>query len=276
MPLQGMGGYCLQNGVVWRLQLPESLLGRATLNALEFLAAFVRVLVEFSCGAEWTDADVVLSQGDSVFAAKWLASSSFDDNCPKHLAIARSFADFCLSKGINHYTEWFPGKQNTVDDILSRDFALSDEEVTKVIRHHCSPSVSQSFRIIPLPGTIIFCIGELLRRLPSTKLLPTQPKPSATAVGAAMNASSGASGDDSTLFSDDSDHGRDLKPSPASPPRLERDDWTSEELQRIALEPRPELFVPPSIVWLRPIGLTDLRVPSTTDTENLNHFWPSS
>jgi hypothetical protein len=210
-----MGGYCLQNGVVWRLQLPESLLGRATLNALEFLAAFVRVLVEFSCGAEWTDADVVLSQGDSVFAAKWLASSSFDDNCPKHLAIARSFADFCF-------------------------------------------------------------IGELLRRLPSTKLLPTQPKPSATAVGAAMNASSGASGDDSTLFSDDSDHGRDLKPSPASPPRLERDDWTSEELQRIALEPRPELFVPPSIVWLRPIGLTDLRVPSTTDTENLNHFWPSS
>ena len=101
---QGMGGYCLQSGIAWRFQLPESLLGRATLNALEFLAAFVGVLVEVSCGAEWTDADVILSHGDSVSAAKWLASSSFDDDCPTHLAIARSFADFCLSRGIDHYT----------------------------------------------------------------------------------------------------------------------------------------------------------------------------
>ena len=98
-------------GIAWRFQLPESLLGRATLNALEFLAAFVGVLVEFGCGAEWTDADMILSQGDSVSATKWLASSSFDDNCPMHLAIARSFADFCLSKGINHYTQWFPGRR---------------------------------------------------------------------------------------------------------------------------------------------------------------------
>jgi hypothetical protein len=43
---QGMGGYCLQSSIAWRFQLPESLLGRATLNALEFLAAFVGVLVE--------------------------------------------------------------------------------------------------------------------------------------------------------------------------------------------------------------------------------------
>jgi hypothetical protein len=60
--------------------------------------------------------------------------------------------------------------------------------------------VPQSFRIIPLPGTIISRIGELLRRLPSTTLLPTQPTPSVIAAGAAMNASSGESGDDSTPF----------------------------------------------------------------------------
>jgi hypothetical protein len=142
-----MGGYCLQSSIAWRFQLPEALLGRATLNALEFLAAFVGVLVEFSCEAEWTDADVILSPGDSISAAKWLASSSFDNNCPMHLAIARSFAIFCLSKGIDHYTQWFSGKENTVADILSRDFALFDEAVTKLIRRHCSPLVPQSFRI---------------------------------------------------------------------------------------------------------------------------------
>ena len=40
-------------------------------------------------------------------------------------------------------------------DIISRDFALSDKEVTELIRRHCSPLVPQSFRIIPLLGTII-------------------------------------------------------------------------------------------------------------------------
>jgi hypothetical protein len=192
--LQGMGGKCLQSGIAWRFQLPQALFGGATLNALKFLAAFVGVLVEFSCGAEWTEADVILSQGDSVSAAKWLASSSFDNNCPKHLAIARSFAEFCMSKEIDHYTQRFPGKENSVADNLSRDIALSDKEVTKLIQRHCSPLIPQSFRIIPLPGTIIARIGELLRRLPSTKLLPTQPMPSATAAGAAMNAFSVASG----------------------------------------------------------------------------------
>jgi hypothetical protein len=60
------GRYCLQSAITWMFQLPESLLGRATLNALEFLAAFVGVLIEFSCAAEWADADVILSQGDSL------------------------------------------------------------------------------------------------------------------------------------------------------------------------------------------------------------------
>jgi hypothetical protein len=183
---------------------------------LEFFVAFVGVLVEVSCGAEWTDADVILSQGDSVSAAKWLASSSFNDDCPTHLAIERSFADFCLSRGIDHYTQWFPGKENAVADILSRYFALSDEEVTKLIGRHSSPLVPQSFRIIPLPEMIISRIGELLRRLPSTKLLPTQPKPSAIAAGAATNASSSSSGVDSILFSDSSDNKSNSKPFPLS------------------------------------------------------------
>ncbi len=178
---QGMGRYCLQSGIAWRFQLPEPLLGRATLNALQFLAAFVGVIVEYGSGAGCTDAEVILSQGGSVSAGKWLASSSFDDNCPMHLAIERSFADFCLNKGIGHKKEiqWSPGKENGIANILSRDFALSDKEVTKLIPRHCSPLDPQSFRIILLPVTIISCIGELLRRLPSMKLLPIQPTSSA-------------------------------------------------------------------------------------------------
>jgi hypothetical protein len=85
---QGMGGYCLKSGIAWRYLLPESLLGRATLNSLEFLAAFVGLLVEHSAGRNWSNADVMLSQGDSRSAAGWLAKSTVDDNCHMHLALA--------------------------------------------------------------------------------------------------------------------------------------------------------------------------------------------
>ncbi|KAI2495235.1 hypothetical protein MHU86_19289 [Fragilaria crotonensis] len=130
---QGIGGYCLKSGLAWRYQLPEHLLGRATLNTLEFLAAFVGMIVEFHEGAAWTDEDVLLSQGDSTSAAGWLAKSNFNDDCPLHLTIARAFADFCLTHEIDHYTQWFPGKENKVADMLSRDFALDDAALTDLI-----------------------------------------------------------------------------------------------------------------------------------------------
>jgi hypothetical protein len=81
---KGMGGYCLESGIAWRYLLPEPLLGRETLNSLEFLAAFVRLLVEQGAGRKWSNANVMLSQGDSRSAAGWLAKSTFDDNCPMH------------------------------------------------------------------------------------------------------------------------------------------------------------------------------------------------
>ncbi|KAI2507351.1 hypothetical protein MHU86_7071 [Fragilaria crotonensis] len=103
---QGIGGYCLHSGIAWRYQLPEDLAGRATLNTLEFLAAFVGMVVEFRKGKEWSPVlDVLLSQGDRTSAAGgWLAKSSFDDNCLLHLTIARTFADFCLTHEIDHYS----------------------------------------------------------------------------------------------------------------------------------------------------------------------------
>ncbi|KAI2501767.1 hypothetical protein MHU86_6541 [Fragilaria crotonensis] len=74
---QGIGGYGLQSGIAWRYQLPEDLAGRATLNTLEFLAAFVGMVVEFREGKKWSPvSDVLLSQGDSTSAAGWLAKSS--------------------------------------------------------------------------------------------------------------------------------------------------------------------------------------------------------
>ena len=271
---QGIGGYGLQSGIAWRYQLPEDLLGRATLNTLEFLAAFVGAVVEFREGAAWADEDVLLSQGDSTSAAGWLARSSFDDDCPLHLVIARTFADFCLTHEIDHYTQWFPGKENKVADMLSRDFALSDPKLTQLIHHNCSPFVPQTFRIIPLPQALRSQIGGWPQLLPRTQLLPTQPAPSAIAAGAATNGSSDKSESSWTLFSADSDEQSKQKPSPLSPPPFGTDGFAPDYLRQLAMEPCPVPFVPPSTVWLRPSGLTNLlRAQSTTPPDDSTPFW---
>lgn len=146
---QGIGGYCLNSGIALRYQLPEDLAGRATLITLEFLAAFMRLVVELREGKAWMLEEVLLSQGDSTSAAGWLAKLSFDDNCPLHLTIASAFANFCLTHKINHYTQWFPGRENKMADMLSQDLML-DDDITLLIRKHAgSPFVPQHFRVNP-------------------------------------------------------------------------------------------------------------------------------
>jgi hypothetical protein len=49
--------------------------------------------------------------------------------------------------------------------------------------------------------------------------------------------SSDASVDSSTLFSDNSDDVKELKPSPVLPLPSKEEDWTPDELKHIALEP---------------------------------------
>jgi hypothetical protein len=236
---RGMGGYCLQSGIAWRYLLPKSLLGRATLNSLEFLAAFLGQLAEHSARRKWSNADVMLCQGDSRSAAGWLAKSTLDDDCPMHLALARQFANFCITNNIVHFTQWLPGKKNNVADVLSWDFALNDEEVTKLIRNNCSPFVPQHFRIIPLQPTIISRIGDLLHRLPKTQLLPAQPAPSAIAAGAVTSVSY-----TSNLFSDDLDEPKKSKSSRASRSPFGERGWVPDNVRDLAMEESPALFVP--------------------------------
>ena len=113
----GIGGYCLSSGIAWRYQLPEDLLGQASLNALEFLAAYIGAKVELNYGPRWTPDDAMLSQGDSTSASGWVNKSSFNDACPIHLAITRAFALLCMDEDeINHYTQWFPGKKKQHSD----------------------------------------------------------------------------------------------------------------------------------------------------------------
>ncbi|KAI2510458.1 hypothetical protein MHU86_3878 [Fragilaria crotonensis] len=175
---QGMGGYGLQSGIAWRLPLPPDWIGRGSLNCLEFLAALVGVWVEHQVGGPWAEDDVLLCQGDSSSATGWIARSSFGDECPLHLAIARTMARYMIDHELTHYSQWFPGKENSVADVLSRDFDLEDAAVVELIKRKLSHHIPQGFRLVPLPQAIVMDVGSLLQLLPRTQLLPSKPAPS--------------------------------------------------------------------------------------------------
>ena len=180
---QGIGGYGLQSGVAWRLKLEPDLIGRGSLNALEFLAALVGVWVEHQLGPAFADSDVLLCQGDSSSATGWISKSSFGDECPLLLAIARELAAYMDDHGIAHYSQWFPGKENSVADVLSRDFVLNNDEVVSLIVQRFPTQVPPKFRLVQLPEQITTNVGRLLRLQPKTQQLRTTPVPSAAATG---------------------------------------------------------------------------------------------
>ena len=214
---------------------------------------------------------------DSTSASGWVRKSSFSDACPIHLAIARAFATLCMEKEINHYTQWFPGKKNHVADALSRDFAIPDRNLTRILQLSNLPLLPQNFRIIRLDETLISHIGDLLRLLPKMQV-SLQPESSALVAGLGTSPSPDASDSSSGLFSRGSRDGRNSNSSPASPPPYEEVScWVPTDLVRIAMDQSPEQFVPPSTVWLRPTGFTNLRAPSTVILpDDLSPFWPSS
>ena len=140
-----MGGYGLQSGVAWRIHLEPDLIGRGSLNALEFLAALIGIWVENELGPALGFDDVLLCQGDSSSATGWIAKSSFGDECPLHLAISRSVAGYLSERGITHYSQWFPEKDNSVADSLSRDFHLDDVEIVSHLHQKFTNQIRSPF-----------------------------------------------------------------------------------------------------------------------------------
>ncbi len=195
---QGMGGYGLQSGVAWRMLLSPDWIGRGSLNCLEFLAALVGVWVEHQVGGPWAKDEVLLCQGDSSSASAWITQSSFGDECPLHLAIARTTAKYMSNHRLQRYSQWFPGKENSIADALSRGFWLGDEEVVNFLKQNFAHRIPQDFRQVQLSEAIVTVVGSLLRLLPKTQLLPLRPAPSGTAAGGGTSFSSVRSGTSTT------------------------------------------------------------------------------
>jgi hypothetical protein len=123
-----------------------------TLNSLAFIACMITIWIDIMSD----DIDFescILSQTESSTAAGWLCKSNFVDaedevvqlTTARHLSLLAIQSKCCL------YSKWFLGEHNTVSDALSRDFHLSQYELSNLIITFASNQVPFGISIQELP-----------------------------------------------------------------------------------------------------------------------------
>jgi hypothetical protein len=146
----GLGGYSLTTGLAWRIQIPDHLVGRGSINFLEFLATVIAIRMDNppreSC---------VNSQTDNTSAESWLRCSNFHDENKANMDLARWLGLHIMEQEICLYSEYLPGDDNDIADSLSRDFHLTDSALMCLFAKHLSLQLPQDFEICVVPAEIV-------------------------------------------------------------------------------------------------------------------------
>ena len=164
----------MTTGRAFRLEIPVDLRGRVPLNILEFLAATVAIWIDIH--EEGTPLECYLCQGDSTTAAGWMSKSNFNDVNPAHMEATRKLASILLQSEGLLYSQWFPGIENVVADVLSRDFHIPDDKLISLLSSLVPQQIPPLFHISPVPKEIYSWVISLLRKQPSTKQSPKEPQ----------------------------------------------------------------------------------------------------
>jgi hypothetical protein len=173
----GMGGYN-HRGKAWRFYLPSQLRHNAHINVLELIAQVIAIWLDILDGVV-KRGDVVHTEGDNTTALSWLRKSNFNDSgfeSLKGLKIARHLATILADYSVKHSAAWVPGKVNEIADSLSRDFHLSDIELTSFISSTC-PQTPPNLTLQTLPSEITSWIVSMLQKKPANSPSPKEPPP---------------------------------------------------------------------------------------------------
>ncbi len=166
----GLVGFS-RDGHAWRFSIPPTLRFRDSNNLLEFIAAIITPWIDIIAG-RISRGDCALSMTDSTTAEGWMHKTNFrecdDDNLQvdAKIEVARKFALDFTKNGIKSYSQWFPGKENIVEDALSRDDDRTDEELTSILFQFAPSQMPINFKIVPLPSEIASWLTLLLSTLP--------------------------------------------------------------------------------------------------------------
>ena len=249
----------MTTGRAFRLEIPPELRGRVPLNVLEFLAAIVAIWIDIS--EEGAPLECYLCQGDSTTAAGWMNKSNFNDANPAHMESARKLASILIESEGLLYSQWFPGIENDVADVLSRDFHIQDDRLTMLLHSFVPQQMHPDFHISPMPSEISSWVISLLHRQPSTKQSPKVPQRSKLLRGIDGNSTWQPSASATTRSSMTSNNQSEL----------DRDAF----LMSVLNDSRARQLPIPSNKYHRPSGLTTGKIQDTTQVATNPSFYPA-
>jgi hypothetical protein len=268
--LFGLGGYNIASGRAWRIELPEDCRLRTSLNSLEFLAAMISIWVDY-LENEIDAESCLLSQTDSSSAAGWIKKSNFADceNEIVQLNTARKLASIIIDTNSCLYSQWFEGDANQIADALSRDFHLTDSELTCLILRSIPEQAPFGLKIYPVPPEIYSWLICLLRNQPSKAQWSQEPIRSKLWLGRDTSLTYSPLESPMMNILKTSSPSNDIVSLELSLTPSDRIDLIQEKL----IQTNQNTARPPSSAWHRPTDWqADLTLLSTP-TENLHFFY---
>ena len=269
----GLGGYS-SNGYARRFYIPPELQFRASNNLLEHIGSIITPWVDV-IEKRLGPGDCSLSMTDSSTSEGWARKTNFKEDGEEpiqatiRLEVARSEQRRNMEKKIRNYSQWFPGRHNTVSDALSRDDDRDDEKLTNILRTFAPSQMPSRFKIVPLPNKIVSWLTSLLRRLPVKERL--REAHTRTKLGRGTDGVNTAKKSDSKKTSS----------SNTSPEATESDSW--EPLPWLCAEDvfQDRLMIPwlraqseiPFHMWLRPSGRMTNQTQQKTKMASLESFY---
>jgi hypothetical protein len=267
--LHGLGGYNIVSGRAWRLQLPVDCRLRTSLNSLEFAATVISIWIDY-INNEIPPESCILSQSDSTSASGWLKKSNFSDKEDSlvQLTTARKIAAIILDSQTCLYSQWFPGEQNNVSDACSRDFHLSDIELTHLILSSVPNQTPNGFKLWEVPQEISLWLISLLLNQPQTQVWNQEPTRSSISHGLDTRPTSNQFLSPLIPSSTTSPYFNETKYS--EPLHMH---FVMEDFIKTNEKSKQKQFDPPSIAWHRPIAWQIDLTQDSTKTDDLRSFY---
>ncbi len=182
---------------------------------------------------------------------------------------ARHSAYLMLSCKCCLYSQWFPGEEHQVTDSSSRDFHLSDFELTNLITSFLPDQVPFGFHLCPLPTEINSWLISLLQNQPCKEQWSKQPTQSKLSLGLAINATFNQSGSSMTGTWVTSTDTKNIRSSVPFAIQSTKVDFLLSNTELIKLDK----FDPPSTMWYRPTSWLTDQTPVLIQITNLHSFY---
>jgi len=266
----GLGGYNLISGQAWRFQLPVDLRLQTLLNSLEFLACVITIWIDI-LNNKINPEDCILSQSDSTSATGWLRKSNFcdEENSQVQLVTARQLATLVLNSKTCLYSQWFLGGGNLIADSLSRDFHLSDSDLSNFLISSIPHQVPFGLEIKRLPNEISSWLTLMLRNLPEKEWWSKEPTQGSLWRGSVISHTSCPLESRGTGTWKTSQETRNIKFWAHSATQSEKADYI---LNKPGLINQNQLE-PPWIMWHRPTSWLEELNQGSTRTGSLRSFY---